>query len=231
MGWRGIVDRRAMVAKFDALQTALDEVIELEFEALTTPERLRLLERLERIRRCLPAAEHPLVNQLAEQSSEQELGGRLSHALADRLRISRADAARRIREAAELGPRRALNGEPLAPVLPATAAGQRRGQIGAGQVAVIRRFFGQLPDWVDVATQDCAEAHLAKLAAQYRPDQLGTLADKLADCLNPDGNYTDEDRARRRSLTLGNQDPDGMSPIRGWVTPELRAGLEAVLAR
>ena len=40
-----------------------------------------------------------------------------------------------------------------------------------------------------------AEAQLADLAAQYRPDPLGKLADKLADCLNPDGNFSDEDRA------------------------------------
>ncbi|EUA78644.1 hypothetical protein I553_2934 [Mycobacterium xenopi 4042] len=43
---------------------------------------------------------------------------------------------------------------------------------------------------------------------------------KLADCINPDGIYTDEDRARRRGLTPGSQDVDGMSPIRGWLTPK-----------
>ncbi|WP_156748728.1 HNH endonuclease signature motif containing protein, partial [Mycobacterium sp. 1165196.3] len=30
---------------------------------------------------------------------------------------------------------------------------------------------------------------------------------------------------------LGNQQPDGMSPLRGWLTPEARATLEAVLAK
>jgi hypothetical protein len=99
----GIVDREAVVAKFEALDAALDDVIGLDLEALTTPERLRLLERLERVRRCLPAAEHPLINQIAEQSNEDELGGRLSHALADRLRITRGEAARRIHEAADWG--------------------------------------------------------------------------------------------------------------------------------
>ena len=33
----------------------------------------------------------------------------------------------------------------------------------------------------------------------------------LTDCVNPDGTYTDEDRARRRGLTLGKQGPDGIS--------------------
>jgi hypothetical protein len=66
---------------------------------------------------------------------------------------------------------------------------------GTGQVRVIRRFFDELPCWVDVKTRQHAEAQLADLAAQYRPDQLGRLAEELADCLNPDGNFSDEDRA------------------------------------
>src|SRR5271157_283156 len=53
----------------------------------------------------------------------------------------------------------------------------------------------------------------------------------MACSLNPDGHFTDEDRARRRGLTLGSQHSDGMSPLRGWLTPEARATLEAVLAK
>jgi hypothetical protein len=53
----------------------------------------------------------------------------------------------------------------------------------------------------------------------------------LADCLNPDGTYTDTDRARRRGLTLGTQGADKMSQLRGWITPELRATIEAVWAK
>ncbi|WP_459979931.1 DUF222 domain-containing protein, partial [Mycobacterium avium] len=33
----------------------------------------------------------------------------------------------------------------------------------------------------------------------------------MADVLNPDGTFTEEDRARQRGLTLGHQQPDGMS--------------------
>ena len=41
------------------------------FGALTTPERLVLLERCERVRRRLPAVEHPLINQVARQATAQ----------------------------------------------------------------------------------------------------------------------------------------------------------------
>ncbi len=124
-----------------------------------------------------------------------------------------------------------MNGEPLPPVLEATAAAQRNGDLGAGHVAVIRSFFHRLPDFVDLETRANAEAQLAGLAGEYRPDELAKLADKLTDCLNPDGDFTDIDRAKRRSLTIGKQDLDGMSPINGWLTPEARATWDAVFAK
>jgi Domain of unknown function (DUF222) len=231
VGVGGVVDREAIMAAFDALDAAVDGVAELDFDALTTREWLALLERCERVRRRLPVPEHQLINHLARQASAEELGGKLSHAIAEWALISRAEASRRVKEAADLGERRGLTGEPLPPVLAGTAEAQRHGTLGAGQVAVIRRFYHQLPGWVDQATRERTEADLAKQGTQYRPEQLAGLADTLADCLNPDGTFTDEDRARRRSVTLGNQQADGMSELRGWLTPELRATLEAVLAK
>ncbi|ORV10719.1 13E12 repeat family protein [Mycobacterium celatum] len=223
--------REEIVEVFDALAAALRAALELSVEVLTTPECLVMMERCETLRHQLPALEHPLINQLAERASDTELGGTLRFALADRLRITPAEASRRIHEAKDLGPRRAVTGEPLEPLLPATAAAQRAGQIGAGHVAVIRSFLHRLPEAVDVETRQHAEAQLAELGAQHRPDDLGKLADKLTDCLNPDGDFSDDDRARRRSLILGKQGPDGMSPISGYLTPEARATLDAVFAK
>lgn len=190
-----------------------------------------MLERCERVRRRIPAIEHPLINNLGRQATAEELGGKLSHAIAERTLISRAEAGRRIKEAADLGPQRGLTGEPLAPVLAATAAGQREGELGPGQVAVIRTFCHQLPGWIDQGTREQVEARLAKEGSRFRPEQLAELAGTLADCLNPDGNYTDEDRARHRGVLLGPQGPDGMCELRGRLTPEARATLEEVLAK
>jgi Domain of unknown function (DUF222) len=224
-------DREEIGATFAALDADVDRVCALSFDALTTPERLRLLARLETIARRLPVPGHALLNQLAEQATPEELGGRLAHAVADRLRITRVEAARRVGEAADLGPRRALTGEPLPPELTATAAAQRDGTIGPAHIGVIRGFVHRLPSAVDLGTREAAEKHLARLASQFRPDQVAKLAERLTDCLNPDGSYSDADRARRRGLTLGRQGVDGMSPLSGWLTPEARATLEAVLAK
>ena len=224
-------DREQVQEDFDALHSAVSRIVGHCYGALTTPDRLALLDRLEQETRRLRVPGHELINQLAEQATPAELGGRLAHALADRLRITRGEAARRVAEAADLGPRRALTGEALPPLLTATAAAQRDGRIGTAHVAVIRRFLHQLPRAVDLGTRECAEQQLAGLATQSRPDHLADVARQLDGYLNPDGNYTDEDRARRRGLTLGSQDADGMSKLSGLVTPEFRASIEAVLAR
>jgi hypothetical protein len=223
--------REEIVEVFDALKAGMKRAVDLTFDVLTTPERLSMLQNCEEIRRVLSAVEHPLINQLAEQADTTELGGKLAPALANRLRISRVEASRRVHEAAELGERRALNGEPLPPVLPATAEAQRNGDIGTGHVAVIRGFWHRLPDFVDIETRVSAEAQLARLAGEHRPDELAKLADKLTDCLNPDGDFTEHDRARRRGLIIGKQDLDGMSPISGYLNPEARATIDAVFAK
>ncbi|QUR68365.1 HNH endonuclease signature motif containing protein [Mycobacterium spongiae] len=223
--------REGIVGAFNDLETAVNRVLDLSCDVLTTPECLVMLDRCEKVRRRLPVAEYPLINKLAEQADATELGGKLSFALAQRLHITRSEASRRIGEAADLGPRRALTGEPLPPLLTATAEAQRAGRIGGAHVRVIRSFVHQLPSWVDPATREQAEADLAVLGGQHRPDELGTFATKMADCINPDGNFTDTDRARRRGITIGKQGADGMSAITGYLTPEARATFDAVVAK
>jgi Domain of unknown function (DUF222) len=126
--------REEIVEVFNTLDADLNRLCELSFDVFTTPERLRALERLERVARRLRAPQHTLINQLGAQASEEELGGKLRTTLADRLRITKAEAGRRIDEAADLGERRALTGEPLAPQLSAAAAAQREGLIGDAHV-------------------------------------------------------------------------------------------------
>ena len=218
------------IAAYDALVAAAARCAAIDREGFTEQQQLALLDRGETVRRMQPALDHESINQLAEFASVEELGGTPSHVLADRLRITRAEARRRIDEATDLGPRRALTGELLAPKLEHTA-GQRAGLIGVEHVRIIRRFFAQLPHFVDEPTRADAECKLAEVASQYRPDEVQRFADHYELVLNPDGNFSDEDRARRRGITVGPQGTDGMSRLSGYVNPELRAGLDAVLAK
>jgi hypothetical protein len=227
----GCSSREEIVEAFVVFDADAERLCELSFDALTTPERLRAVERLERVTRRLRAPQHTLINQVGAQAGDEELGDTLPTALANRLHITKAEAGRRIAEAADLGERRTLTGEPLAPRLAATAAAQRQGLIGDGQVKVIRNFFAHLPTEVDVATREAADADLAAKAGDYRPDELAKYAQRVMDWLNPDGELDDQQRARKRGITLGDQEYDGMSRISGLATPELRAAIEAMLAK
>src|SRR5215475_2544818 len=163
----GASSREEIVEVLDALDADVDRLCELSFDVFTTPERLRALERLERVARRLRAPQHALINQLGAQAGEEELGGTLRSALADRLRITKAEASRRIGDAEDLGERRALTGQPLPPLLPHTAAAQRDGLIGDGHIKEIRHFLDHLPTAVDAGTRDAVELVLADKATQY----------------------------------------------------------------
>jgi Domain of unknown function (DUF222) len=226
----GCSSREEIVEAFVVFDADAERLCELSFDALTTPERLRALERLERVTRRLRAPQHTLINQVGAQAGDEELGDTLPTALANRLHITKAEAGRRIAEAADLGERRTLTGEPLAPRLAAAAAAQRQGLTGDGHVKVIRSFFTHLPAEVDVAIREAADADLAAKARDYRPDELAKYAQRVMDWLNPDGELDDQQRARKRGVTLGDQEYDGMSRISGLATPELRAAIEAMLA-
>ncbi|WP_156669568.1 DUF222 domain-containing protein, partial [Mycobacterium sp. E3339] len=116
-------------AVFDDLDAVLARVRALPVDALNVHQQLAMLERSEKVRRQLPALEHPVINTLGRQATAEELGGTLPQAIAEATLISRAEASRRVKEAIELGPRHGLTGEPLAPILSATAAAQRDGAL------------------------------------------------------------------------------------------------------
>lgn len=66
------------MAVFDALDAEVERLCGLSFDVLTTPERLRALERCEQVARRLRAPQHAVINQLAGQASKAELGGTLA---------------------------------------------------------------------------------------------------------------------------------------------------------
>jgi hypothetical protein len=225
-------DREAITAALDRFEAAQAEVAALSFDALSAPEVLNVKDRLETVYRRQTAVDHRLSHQLTSQASPVDLGGKSwTDVLCNRLRIGRGEARRRLDEAEDLGPRTAFTGEPLQPGLPNVAAAQAAGKIGAEHVRIIRRFFTDLPNAVDFETRQACEADLARIAGEHTPDALRKAADRLMALVNPDGDFSDVDRARRRGLTIGRQGHDGMSPITGALDPEARATFEAVLAK
>ena len=214
-----------------AMAAELADLVAEPFDALSTAERCAVSAQWEGLLRSQAVVGHRLVAGLGE-APVAELGETsVAAALSTLLRISRAEANRRVGEAAALAPRRALSGEVLAPVLAGTAAAQARGAIGAEHVRIIRRFLDQLPAVVTYDAREAAEAQLASLACRLTPEELRQAADRLAMLLDQDGELTDAERARRRYLVVGRQQRDGMSELRGLLDPEGRAVLDAVLAK
>ena len=190
-----------------------------------------VLDRLETLRRRVTA--HAYRGAVAlDRHDEQALGGRSTRILADVVRVSPAEAKRRIHSGTQLAPRTTLTGQAMPADLPATAKAWHTGALDTEHLRTIQSFFRDLPDHVASTDAVKAEAFLAEQATLLRPDQLDKLAGQLALRLNPDGNFSDADRARKRGFTwCGGQAPDGMNTGRLIATPELRAMLEAWMAK
>ncbi|WP_134051428.1 DUF222 domain-containing protein, partial [Mycobacteroides franklinii] len=88
-------------------------------DGLTAAEALTVLARLEVVQRRLSARGVGLVPKVTGEASPVELGGTsFPDVLSRRLHIGKGAARRRIADAQQLAPRRAITGEVLAPVLP-----------------------------------------------------------------------------------------------------------------
>jgi hypothetical protein len=219
-----------VTAKLDALDSADAALAGLNFDALSPTVRLRVLERMETSRRRQFATSHGVIGGLAHEDPV-DLGGPVHQVVADWLRISYTEARRRVRDAAQLSPRLTLTGQELPPELPATAQVWRDGQLDAQHLRVIQTFVHDLPRDTPVAVIEHAENLLAEQATQLRPDQLHKAANRAAVLINPDGKFSDTDRARQRGFTWGAQRADGMSTGTLIASPELRANIAAWLAR
>lgn len=217
-------------AGLDALDAAVAVLAGLDFEALAPAVRLRALERMETARRRQIALSHDVIGALAREDPA-DIGGPVYQVVADWLRISYTEARRRIRDAQQLSPRLTLTGQQLPPELPATAVAWRDGALDAEHLRVIQTFVHDLPRETPVAVAEHAERRLAGHAADLRPDQLRKAANRAAVLINPDGRFSDADRARQRGFTWCPQRADGMSLGKLVASPELRANLDTWFAR
>ncbi|HTX96036.1 MAG TPA: HNH endonuclease signature motif containing protein [Mycobacterium sp.] len=219
-----------VTAALDALDAADARIRGLNFGPLHPAVRLHVLERMETSRRRQVAVSHEVTASLANEDPA-DVGGPIHKVIADWLRISYAEACRRLRDAKQLAPRLTLTGQELPPELPATAQVWRDGLVDGQHLRVIQTFVRDLPDAIPPETVEKAERFLARQATRLRPDQLEKAARQCALRLNPDGKFSDADRARQRGFSWCSQRLDGMSIGKLVASPELRANIDAWLAR
>ena len=216
-----------------ALRAAHDALAACDLQALTHRELLGLLDDLETLSCQLPAQWHRALARLQADTTPAELGAKnWKDVLRIRWRLSATEANRRLADAEVLGPRQAFTGQPLAPVLAATAAAQAGGHITGEHVDKIRDAMAHLPGFVDTTTREQIETDLVRIAEGVGPAELKKAADMILFLLDQDGPAPDDaERQRRRGLHFGPQGRDGMVPITGNLTPEAWAIYEAIFAK
>jgi hypothetical protein len=110
------------------------------------------------------------------------------------------------------------------------AAAVEAGAIGEDHLRVISRAIDRLPSGVSVLDRGEVERSLFREAAKNDAEIVKAVAGRIDEIFNPDGDYDEADRARRRGLQLGAQGPDAMSRLSGFIDPETRSYIEAVTA-
>ena len=216
-----------------ALRAAYDAFAACDLTALTRTELLGVLDEYEALTCQMPTVLHRLLAQLQADTTPQEMGAKSwNTVLRIRWRLSTAEASRRLGEAAELGPRRALTGEPLPPVLPVVAAAEAAGLITADHVKVLRDAVSRLPSFVDTTTAEQFEADLVRVAVGVGPKELKDTAELRLFLLDQDGPEPDDtERARKRGATVGRQGRDGMTALTAHLDPETAAVWEILFAK
>ena len=176
--------------------------------------RAEMAERLETQERSNRGLMYRVFGEIADPPDQTAMVPAVVNSLAGRLRIAPREVKRRMKVAARIRPRteRPAAAAAAAPYHRRDAGQEDRGGSSAGD---------QLGDEVE-------RSLVREEAAKNDAEIVKAVARRIDEIFNPDGDFDEEDRARRRGLTLGQQGPDGMSRLAGWIDPETRAYVEAV---
>lgn len=225
----GLVQNRGEVqAALAGHRAATASLVGVDFTGLDTAELLALQSEREQHARIEAMIDHRIQAALMAQAAPHEIGGKSwKDVLATRMRISGKEASRRVAAAVELGPRYAIGGEVLEPLLPACAEALLSGTINTEHIAIIRNTVVEAKKYVSTAELVQIESDLVAAATRDTPETLRAAAEKLLYLLNQDGDSPDV-AAHLRGLRIGTQDADGLVHVQGWLDPEAAAYLTTI---
>jgi hypothetical protein len=212
----------------------LDGRIEHDIETPATATDDGLLAELRELEAELVRVQYRQLEVLAELQA-RNVPGRLGlRGLADlitgQVRCTRIEARKRAQAVERFGARRALTGEVLEPVYPATAEALSQGAIGAEHAAAIADTVEKIPvaDRAEHAT--AVESTLLEHARVVDPRTVRLLGQRILAHLDPDGPSPAEERLQQahRRLNLTRL-PDSTGLLDGQLTPTCQAIWEAVL--
>lgn len=190
-------------------------------------QKVEVLRRVEVIRRQWASLDHALINDLTPAEVNGAGAPNVAALLVRELHVSPGEAKARVFAAADLGARRTVAGEVVAPVFAPVAAAQAAGVISVEHAAVIRRTVGDLPDGVEAEHGVQLQEQLVAAAARVNPVELARVAARAAAALDPGSGLSDEEIERRRDAKLI-QRGDGMFTLTATLTPECGAAWRTV---
>jgi hypothetical protein len=222
--------RERIGAALDAIDAAYTVLRDTSSDVVGNDFRVDVAERLETQDRTNRGLMYRFFAEIADPPDGSECIPAVREALRARLRVTPREIVRRIKLATRIRPRRSLTGPPVPPELAELAAAVEAGAVGEDHIRAVCHALDVLPACVSPTDVTEAERTLVAHARKLDAGIVVKLGQRIADYLNPDGLFTDDDRARRRALRLGPQGPDGMSRLSGLLDPEARAYFEAIEA-
>jgi hypothetical protein len=200
--------RERICSALDAIDAAHEALRQTPSDAVGNAFRVDVAERLEAQDRANRGLMYRIFGEIAEPPDGSECVPAVRGTLWARLRITPKEVTRRFRLAARLRPRRSLTGAFLEPELPALAEAVAAGAVGEDHIRAVCAAVDTLPSCVSPVDVADAERTLVRHATKLDAAVVTKLGHRIADYLNPDGRFTDVDRARRRGVCLGPQGPD-----------------------
>lgn len=229
------LDANPVDAALAVLSTALDGVVRAVesggLDYLDADAFLGFLQAFEGVRNRMALVDHRTVRDAEERDlAGTTCQGRLSRLLVQALRISAAEAHRRIRAAEQLGERLTSLGELKPPLRPVLGAAQRSGVVTPDQVDLVCSGLTKVdrPGFDPGAVAD-GERMLTDLAGVFGPRDLRVCVERFVDHLDPDGTVPDDQlNADRRHVRLcARRDGSWTGELR--LTGALGAKLSALL--
>ncbi len=174
------------------------------------------------------------VELLAEIQSRNVVGSLGYRGLPDLIsalvHCTRAEARKRWLAVERFGARRALTGEELEPVYPATATALAEGEIGPEHAAAIADTVEGIPVADRVEHAPAVEATLLEHARVSDPRTVRLLGQRILAHLDPDGpSPQEQDRQRAHRRVSLNRLEDGTGLLEGRLSPTCQAIWEAIL--
>ena len=205
-----------------AARTAVQGIIDAEFQRFTEPELLSLAKTFEGVARLVFTAQVRIAGEIDNRKIAGDHGATSTGALLrDIMAISPAEARGRVTTAKAILPQAAVSGGIIDPTLPLLGKALAAGEIGAEQARIIVTTMNKLPAGVEPDKRDDVEYSLVENGMITEPKPFARFARSIIEILDPDGSLDDRPDPDKVDLHIGTRnDATGMTPFRGHLDDE-----------